>query len=158
MAEAAGGPAGPSPRLQRCDERELRNAQRSGGLGSQKFTAPDNVGQLQRLRDITSQTSVDRVLVTIGGNDLGFSGIIKRCRGLLGGGACLKRIDQLEIPHLRNNVQVVVKQGLESIRGVVGKGAEIVLVGYPDVIPERGKPFHDCDWLDHGEKDPVCTA
>lgn len=112
---------------------------------TQGYTAPDHVGQLQRLRDVVSSTAVDRVFVTIGGNDFGFATIIRTCR--IGPGDCLQRMHKIDLPHLRTNVRTAVKNGLQSIRSVVGSRAEIVLVGYPDLIPAAGKELHKCGWI-----------
>lgn len=114
------------------------------------YKAPDNVGQLDRLRAIQSQTPVTRVLITIGGNDLGFGAIVRSCR--LSPKRCLQNIDRIDLPKLRTEVRPAVKGGLDAIRGVVGPGAEIVLVGYPDLIPEVGQKFKDCRWLAEDEE------
>ena len=116
---------------------------------TQGYTAPDHVGQLQRLGEIVATTTVDRVLVGIGGNDLGFAKIIRSCR--FSARACLQNMHKIDLPHLRTNVRTAVKNGLQSIRRTVGPRAEIVLVGYPDIMPQAGVALHKCRWVDESE-------
>jgi lysophospholipase L1-like esterase len=107
---------------------------------------PDNVGQLARLRAIAAQGPIDRVVVTIGGNDLGFKSIVRTC--FLG--SCLQHIDDVELPLLRDAVRPAVTKALRATRTASG-GADVVLVGYPDVVAPVARESRHCGWLSDPE-------
>jgi lysophospholipase L1-like esterase len=107
----------------------------------------DDEGQLERLRDLAESEAISRVFVTIGGNDLGFKSIILACVFR----TCLNHMDQVELQWLRGVVYPKTVGALIGVRQAVG-AAEVVLVGYPDVIPGIGEQLDGCRWLDPGER------
>lgn len=108
---------------------------------------PDNRGQLARLEALAKQTKIDRVFVGIGGNDLGFSSIIRSC--VIGIG-CLNDIDGVEAQKLQNMVGPRIVTVLRAARTASG-GGEVVLVGYPDIAPRAGAKITNCSWLSDTE-------
>lgn len=89
--------------------------------------------------------SADIVVLTVGGNDINFSGIVKYCLalgGFLSGGTdCLDRL----VP-MANKLPEVVGETKELLKYIssVAKDAEIVLVGYPYIIgPGCSDPYGD---------------
>lgn len=102
----------------------------------QKDEGPDRVAQIPRLKRLVASREVARVLVTIGGNDLGFSGIVKRCLLPRGLPPCLGKIEERELPRLRNVVFPGVVKALTATQATAGT-ASILLVGYPDAIPQE---------------------
>jgi lysophospholipase L1-like esterase len=116
--------------------------QKSGPLAG-----ADDTSQLSRLRSLDRAQPVTRVYVTIGGNDLGFAKIIRNCVFL----SCLLHMDERELPRLRDEVAAKVTRTLRAVRQVVGDD-EVVLVGYPDVIPPLGQELVHCGWLSAVER------
>jgi lysophospholipase L1-like esterase len=114
----------------------------------QTIGGADHVPQLDRLRAIAAQRRIARVLVTIGGNDLGFASIIKDCFVE----RCLKHIDTVQLPRLRDIVQPAVTRALEAAQKA-SRGADVVLVGYPDLIAPATTTLAACgSWLSDFEK------
>jgi lysophospholipase L1-like esterase len=109
----------------------------------------DGASQLERLRELAASTPVSRVFVTIGGNDLGFKSIILAC--VIPGRSCLSRMDRAELARLHGVVFPKVVGALLGVTQADGS-AEVVLVGYPDVIPAAGEPVVGCGWLGEEEK------
>ncbi len=103
---------------------------------------PDNVGQLVRLRAIAAQGRIGRVVVTIGGNDLHFASILADCFVA----NCLTHLETRQLPHLRDMVQPAVTDALSGARTDSG-GADVVLIGYPDLIAPAGRQLVNCRWL-----------
>ncbi|MDA0180073.1 GDSL-type esterase/lipase family protein [Solirubrobacter phytolaccae] len=95
--------------------------------------------QLDQLRDVLDETNaqVRYVLVSIGGNDAGFSDIGTAC---VAPGSCVAR-GQKWLDHLTKgdeNVRSEVRAAFRAIRGVIGSEAPVVVVPYPNPIaPER---------------------
>jgi hypothetical protein len=109
---------------------------------------PDNVGQLDRLRAIAAADGpIGRVLVGIGGNDLRFASIVRDCFLT----SCLKHMDDIELPRLRNVVRPAVTKALGDTRTASG-GADVVLVGYPDIVAPLARRLAHCSWLSEAEK------
>ena len=113
-------------------------------------TKKESVSQLERLRALAAKEPISKVYVTIGGNDLGFSQIIRDCLTH----SCLRRMDSVELPKLRDHVVPAVTKALEETRAAA-PGAEVVMVGYPNLIPSRGSTFVNCGWMTDGEKPRV---
>jgi lysophospholipase L1-like esterase len=112
-------------------------------------SSKDAVSQLESLRALAAREPISKVYVTIGGNDLGFSHIIKDCFTH----SCLRRMDDVELPKLQNKVRPAVAKALQEAR--VAAGGQVILVGYPNLIPSRGSSFVKCGWLTDGEKPRV---
>jgi lysophospholipase L1-like esterase len=124
------------------------------GAKTTDFYAPGRQisGQLDQLRALVAREPVSKVYVTIGGNDLGFSHIIKDC--VFRSFGCLRRMNDVELPKLQNEVKPAVAKALADTRAAAA-GGQVVLVGYPNVIPSRGSSFVNCGWLTDAEKPRV---
>jgi lysophospholipase L1-like esterase len=107
---------------------------------------PDLQGQLTRLRFVRDTASIDTIVLTLGGNDLGFGKKLRSCYL----GNCLRDREQLkrELANLRPELV----SSYRAIREV--SPARLLVVGYPDLLPP---PEHRdrCVWLSHGEKERV---
>ena len=80
--------------------------------------------------------------MTIGGNDLGFSHTIRHCFFE----NCLKQMDTHELRKLHQVVEPAVAKALSEAK-TAAAGGQVVLVGYPDLIPSPGSRFVNCGWL-----------
>jgi hypothetical protein len=119
---------------------------------AQKFgllAGADGTPQITRLQGLVATQPVSRVYVTVGGNDLGFKSIILYCR--FDPRDCLGDMDQVELKKLREKVAPKVTATLAAVK-LVAAGAEVVMVGYPDVIPPAGRPLTGCGWVTDAEK------
>lgn len=126
------------------------------GATTQDFYKPGKeiVGQLDALRALAAREPISKVYVTIGGNDLGFSSIIKSCLEPVPGHSCLKRMDQVELPKLHDQVRPAVAKALSETKAAAS-GGQVIMVGYPDLIPSAGAQFVNCGWLSDAEKGRV---
>jgi lysophospholipase L1-like esterase len=107
----------------------------------QGTTDPDATSQLVRLGGINLRAPVDAVLITVGGNDIGFSAIVGDCylrRCLAHPRVNDRQIDQLAT-NLRDKVLPAIAQTAPAGR--------IILVGYPRVFPETHAETTHCGWL-----------
>ena len=106
--------------------------------------APDDVSQLARLAAIDPNADIDAVLITIGGNDIDFAGIIKRCVIK----DCLRDQNDTarKLADLKPKLVAAYDQLADATWG------PIVVVGYPDLIPGTGKPLTHCGWMTDLEK------
>lgn len=111
--------------------------------------------QIERLRSIDRSLRdqgrrVELVTVTVGGNDLNFSGIIGDCwknDNCLAG--FMKDIDRHEAT-LEAGAGYVVDR-----IGAAAPDAEVVLVGYPRLVPQIADPAVKCGWLTPVERGRV---
>ena len=94
----------------------------------------DPVSQLESLRRVAARESISKVYVTIGGNDLGFSHTIRHCFFE----NCLKQMDTHELRKLHQVVEPAVAKALSEAK-TAAAGGQVVLVGYPDLIPLRAR-------------------
>lgn len=124
--------------------RDFFGPQKSGPLAG-----PDRTSQLDRLQVLVSSQPVSRVYVTIGGNDLGFAKIIVSCVI----GSCLRHMDEVELPRLHNSVQPKVIAALTAVKRIAGP--DVVLVGYPDLIPAVEMEMNGCWWFSGVERTRV---
>jgi hypothetical protein len=117
----------------------------------QERLAPDSVAQLARLEAIARRTPPAAVVVTVGGNDLGFVPIVEQC--FLG--TCLDQVGTVETPVL----QALHAPLVAAYRAIAraAPGARVVVVGYPDLFPPPGAPSAGCPWLDQGERAGLAT-
>lgn len=106
----------------------------------QKDRGPDDVPQLARLKSLDARTEVDTVLLTIGSNDMDFSGKIKACYL---GHKCLRDLDKLD----RDLARLQRKLISAYSQIAAATSADVVVVGYPDIFPARDERFHGCGWL-----------
>ncbi|QCX76905.1 Chitodextrinase precursor [Streptomyces sp. YIM 121038] len=124
--------------------------------------------QVQQLADIAGQYDVDTVALSIGGNDLGFSGIVKGCAASfeLNLGACAKKAGE-QIRRDLERVRKNVVRSVDAIRATMSKAGQppgsyrLVLQSYPAPLPasadmkygeenndrynKGGCPFYDAD-------------
>ena len=107
----------------------------------------DPVSQLENLRRVAAREPISKVYVTIGGNDLGFGTIVGDCVVR----TCLSHLDSVEIPRLHDKVEPAVAKALSETK-IAAAGGQVILVGYPDLIPSPGSQFTGCGWLTDKEK------
>jgi lysophospholipase L1-like esterase len=114
--------------------------------------APDDVPQLARLRTIAAHRRVATVLVMVGGNDLGFASIVRRCvlGTCLGDGAADQRST---LRKLEPRLAALYRSARSAARG-----ARVVVVGYPDIVPGPGSPRTGCPWLTSAEVDRIAVV
>lgn len=110
--------------------------------GGQTRSPPDNVDQLKRLRALASVTTIDRVMMTIGGNDrpLYFAKRLPRCRFA----SCLRDADKIisQLSGLQARLETTYRQVRQA------SGAPLLVVGYPDLFPRPGSSVR-CGPLDN---------
>jgi hypothetical protein len=114
----------------------------------QERNAPDTVGQIDRLRTLYSAGLASTVLVTLGGNDVGFSSILFACRFRPLG--CLRHLDQVELARL-SALRPRLVQAYRDI-AAAAVGARIIVVGYPAIFPRPEEKYRRCGWISNKEK------
>jgi GDSL-like Lipase/Acylhydrolase family len=120
----------------------------SGATTADFYESPkDPVSQLEDLRRVAAREPISKVYVTIGGNDLGFSKIVGDCVVR----TCLSHMDTVELPKLHQVVEPAVAKALAETK-TAAAGGQVILVGYPDLIPSPGSRFTGCGWLTDKEK------
>ncbi|GGV32814.1 glycosyl hydrolase family 18 protein [Streptomyces spectabilis] len=124
--------------------------------------------QVQQLAGIAGRYDVDTIALSIGGNDLGFSGIVKGCAvGFeLNLGPCAKKAGE-QIRRDLERVRKNVVKSIDAIRATMSKAGQspgsyrLVLQSYPSPLPasadmkygeenndrynKGGCPFYDAD-------------
>ena len=103
--------------------------------------APDNVGQLDRLRLLNAIAPIDDVTVTIGGNDLGFGTLLFTCVIQL----CLRNLGATEA-HAKSIANTFATQTYPAIEAAA-RSATVLVVGYPRLFPTNYASTHGCGWL-----------
>ena len=103
--------------------------------------APDNTGQIARLAALNATAPVDDVTITIGGNDLGFSQILTDCVEQ----HCLRQLSKSEAK-AQSVANTLATKFLPAIR-TAAPNASILVVGYPQLLPNSHADVHDCPWL-----------
>ncbi|WP_050515411.1 GDSL-type esterase/lipase family protein [Streptomyces rimosus] len=121
--------------------------------------------QVDQLANIAAQAQVKYIVLSIGGNDLDFTGIITDCvrRYVVGLGPC-NGLHQPNIDRKLAGVRANIAASIADIRAAMGaqSGYRIILQSYPSPLPRgsesrfpasadslrRGCPFHgaDEDW------------
>jgi len=102
---------------------------------------PDNVGQVARLALLNAAAPIDDVTITIGGNDLGFSTLLRNCVLEL----CLRNLSQTEA-HAKTIANTLATQTYPAIKAATPT-AKILVVGYPRLFPTTHADVHNCFWL-----------
>jgi lysophospholipase L1-like esterase len=102
----------------------------------------DLPGQLAGLAALPDPPS--HILVTIGGNDAGFAGILRGC--VLGDCVGLIGDQAAALPALGETLEA-------AYRGIAAAapGGRVIVVGYPELIPERPPGGLRCLWLSDAE-------
>lgn len=103
-------------------------------------------GEEPQVDQITPATDI--VTVTIGGNDVGFSPVLKSCflRN------CVKSGKVAEARQAINRkLPGKLDAAYRAIRQKLPKGARLVVVGYPRLFPTASN-LEKCDWLRSGER------
>ena len=99
---------------------------------------PNGANQIDRLTEIlrTNPTAVSRVIVGIGGNDLGFSDIGVAC---VGAGNCdeIGDVWRARLPELQSNLVAVYRKVLDTVRTSMSP-ATVYVVGYPVSLSDHG--------------------
>lgn len=126
---------------------DLYRGQEAGG--------PDTVGQISRLRSIdqylrTQGQHVTTVTLTISGNDIGFSTIVRTC--LLA--QCLAHPERVTAKV--NQQRSRVTKALKDIHAAA-PDAHIDLVGYPRLFPSQSTSLVNCSWLSSREQERANT-
>ena len=126
-----------------CSGARLQNL-----TSGQHAVAPDNVGQLERLRLRARSKHIDWVALTIGGNDLGFARILRDC--LDPRTTCLPQSEQLQ----RRQLDALEPQLVSAYRSasIAAGGAHVAVVGYPYLFPNARSRYTGCAGMSQVEK------
>jgi lysophospholipase L1-like esterase len=103
---------------------------------SQSFTLTTNPPQFNRL---TSDTAV--VTLEIGGNDIGFSGIIQDCATANPfGSPCKNKFVQNGVDEISNRINTTAPKVAAVIDGIKARSpqARVLVLGYPAILPDSG--------------------
>lgn len=106
--------------------------------------------QVERLRELNAVETVDLVTITIGGNDVGFGQLVRNCLFV----DCTKELLNKDKKIEKMAADVIAT--LEDL-AVAAPDAEIVLVGYPRLLPSQQSETQDCWWLEPRERIGVNT-
>ncbi|MFJ3218274.1 glycosyl hydrolase family 18 protein [Kitasatospora sp. NPDC086801] len=98
--------------------------------------------QVEQLADIAKNHDINLVVLSIGGNDLDFSGIIKSCTARylipLAGQPCNGSDEMKKLPEKLNATQAKVEDAVKKIRSTLegaGQGdAQVIIQGYPNPL------------------------
>jgi hypothetical protein len=107
---------------------------------------PDDRGQLTRLAE--TPVAPTHVLVTLGGNDAGFVDIVRQC--VVGYCVPLIAADSARLPALGVRLEDAYRDIAAAARG-----GRVLVVGYPELIPERPPRGLRCIWL--GDREVPAT-
>lgn len=104
--------------------------------------APDDRGQLTRLAELPEGPT--HALVTLGGNDAGFGDIVAACVV----SSCVPAIavGTAGLPAVGVRLEAAYRQ----IAGAA-RGGRVLVVGYPEILPERPPSGLRCLWLGDAE-------
>jgi Mg-chelatase subunit ChlD/lysophospholipase L1-like esterase len=144
---------------------DVDNLACSGAVIGDHFNRQKNRDVDPQERQLAAQSNVDLIFLTMGGNDLNFSSIIKNC--LLGDDDCtanpvtclledigdlaggdlpicdkgamsLPVLWQWELGHVRPRLQTYYE---DVLRETADDGTSVVVLPYPDVLPDEGWAF-----------------
>jgi hypothetical protein len=108
-----------------CSGAKLRDLQQG-----QVNHAPDDTGQIQRLAALAQGTRFDRVVVTMGGNDVGFGPRVRDCY-IVGSVACLNNLGDI-----KRDLKALQPKITEQYRAIMqAAGAPLLVAGYPNILP-----------------------
>lgn len=118
--------------------------------------AGEQFSELEQLRRyfMKHHAPPDLVTLTIGGNDVDFSGILKDC--FLGGAeVCLSVVSSLDDMVTNDSGALVFKlaRAYSAVKNAAGGKTRVVVAGYPDLFPVPGglgravNVYLNCPWL-----------
>ncbi|MET9375327.1 SGNH/GDSL hydrolase family protein [Streptomyces sp. NPDC002992] len=119
-----------------------------GGATTVHMTSAQNASAPPQLDALSAGT--DLVTLTIGGNDVGFAGIIVRCVTLgafnLGGSPCKSSYTWTGTDQLAATVDATAPKIAATIDGIRQRApqARILVTGYPAILPDNGT---NCPWV-----------
>lgn len=116
----------------------------------QKRIGTNRRRQLHRLIEIRASSAIDTVFLTIGGNNLDFAGKVRSCR--IARRDCLT--DRGKIDRQLAAVAPKLTDAYERVYASA-QPRRLVVVGYPDIIPNPDEPTHRCKWLTDGERENI---
>ncbi len=99
--------------------------------------APDDVGQLSRLAGLPGAT---HVLVTLGGNDVGFADLVARC--VIASCVAAAQARTAALPSLGASLTAAYRA-----IAATAPGARVIVVDYPEIIPSTPPKGLRCLWL-----------
>jgi hypothetical protein len=118
------------------------------GASTKSMTEPEPVALGTNAPQFGSLASGDSVVtLTIGGDDIGFLGILETCAKLsltgLFGDPCERHYTAGGTDHLMAAINATAPKVAAVLRGVHARAphARVLLVGYPDILPSTG---HGC--------------
>jgi hypothetical protein len=96
----------------------------------------------------------EAIVLSVGGNDIGFADVLKQCVANSGGGTCYDTYeDRVELANVINGAYSKLVHTYTTLREQSG-GARIYVVGYPQVV----KPGGDCGLNVHLNAEEVIFA
>jgi lysophospholipase L1-like esterase len=113
------------------------------------LTGPWTARHLPAQIPATPDPKVTLVTLTIGGNDLGFGGIVANCFLLDCTGVPTSGLFALGLRQLSQRLATAVYPALRTAY----PNARIFHVGYPRLTPSPGSPVEGCAWLSRSEQD-----
>lgn len=128
----------------------------TGNMDQPRTKDGETVSELQQLRNYVSKHHgpPDLVSLTIGGNDLDFSGILKDC--FLGGAEiCLHIVSNLDDKVTNDSGPLIftLANTYHAVKAAAGGQTHVVVAGYPDLFPQPGgigralNVFWNCPWM-----------
>ncbi len=128
----------------------------TGNLDQARVKDGETVSELQQLRNYVTKHKAppDLVTLTIGGNDLDFSGILKDC--FLGGAEiCLRLASKLDDKVTDDSAPLIftLANAYQAVKSAAGGDTQVVVAGYPDLFPVPGgigrtvNVFDNCPWM-----------
>lgn len=103
---------------------------------------PDaGLGQIERLEDLAAETRFDRVLLTIGGNDINFAHRVRDC--FIADAACLRNLGDI-----RRDLVALRPTLTERYKEVAAAAAApLLVVGYPNIMPPEDAKVPSGCWV-----------
>ncbi len=128
----------------------------TGNLDQARVKDGETVSELQQLRNYVTKHKAppDLVTLTIGGNDLDFSGILQDC--FLGGAeVCLHVVSKLDDKVTDDSFPLIftLANTYHAVKTAAGGKTQVVVAGYPDLFPQPGglgrtvNVFANCPWM-----------
>ena len=116
----------------------------------------ERLSELEQLRQYFAKHHAppDLVTLTIGGNDVDFSGILTDC--FLGGAeVCLAVVSSLDDMVTNDSAPLIFKlaRAYDAVKNAAGGKTQVVVAGYPDLFPTPGgigralNVYGNCPWL-----------